>query len=172
MSAVEEEYEKQRRHAYHQSALSQQEETGETTEILRALSEINDLPIDPESDPVMGQLVSKLSSTANLTSEQVRSNEWIREYLLVLYLCQFPTQDGMTGAWSGWVHGSSKAEREPLDPDKRMMLEAFVSTTKLALTRSEDFEAVKESTRNVTESVVHDANGKSGKGGILGRLRS
>lgn len=168
--AAEEEYEKQRRHAYHQSGLSQQPDKAETVEILRTLSEVEDLPINPESDPVMGQLVSKLSSTANLTPEQVRSNEWIREYLLVLYLCQFPTEKGMTGSWRGWAHGSAKAERDPLDPQKRMMLEAFVSTSKLALSRSEDFKAVEEATRHVSESVVHDGAEKS-KGGLIGRLK-
>lgn len=167
----EDEYAKQRRHAHHQTALSQTQDSGETVEILRSLSEIDDLPIDPQSDPIMGQLVSKLTSTANLTSEQVRSNEWIREYLLVLYLCKFPPEEGMTGAWRGWAHGSADAERQSLDPEKRTMIEAFVSSSKLALSRSEDFTAVEESVRNVSESVVHDEGDGGSSGGILGRIR-
>jgi len=172
MSGQENEYDKQRRHAYHQSALSQQDEGGEAAEILHTLSNIDDLPIEPKDDPVMGQLVSKLTSTANLSKEDVRSNKWIREYLLVLYLCQFPTDEGMSGSWRGWSHGDRDAAREALDPQKRMMLEAFVSNSKLALSRSEDFKAVEESTRNVSESVVRDGSGNESSGGILGKLRS
>jgi len=77
MSGQENEYDKQRRHAYHQSALTQQDEGGEAAEILHTLSNIDDLPIDPKDDPVMGQLVSKLTSTANLSKEDVRSNKWV-----------------------------------------------------------------------------------------------
>ncbi len=172
MSDAESEYDKQRRHAYHQSALSQADEGGEAAEILHTLSNIDDLPINPKDDPVMGQLVSKLTSTANLSKEEVRSNKWVREYLLVLYLCQFPTDEGMSDSWRGWAHGDREAAREALDPEKRMMLEAFVTNSKLALSRSEDFKAVEESTRNVSESVVRDGSGNEGSGGILGKLRS
>ncbi len=166
------EYDKQRRHQYHQSALASQDEGGEAAEILHTLSNIDDLPIEPKEDPVMGQLVSKLTSTANLSKEEVRSNKWVREYLLVLYLCQFPTDEGMSDSWRGWSHGDRDAAREALDPEKRMMLEAFVTNSKLALSRSEDFKAVEESTRNVSESVVRDGSSNDGSGGILGKLRS
>lgn len=172
MSGQENEYDKQRRHAYHQSALSQADEGGEAAEILHSLSNIEDLPIEPKDDPVMGQLVSKLTSTANLSKEDVRSNKWVREYILVLYLCQYPTDEGMSGSWRGWAHGDRDSAREALDPEKRMMLEAFVSNSKLALSRSEDFKAVEEATRNVSESVVRDGSGNESSGGILGKLRS
>jgi len=172
MSSQENEYDKQRRHAYHQSALSQQDESGEAAEILHTLSTIDDLPIDPKDDPVMGQLVSKLTSTANLSKEDVRSNKWVREYILVLYLCQYPTDEGMSGSWRGWAHGDRDAAREALDPEKRMVLEAFVSNSKLALSRSEDFKAVEEATRNVSESVVKDGSSNESGGGILGKVRS
>jgi len=172
VSGQENEYDKQRRHAYHQSALSQADEGGEAAEILHSLSNIEDLPIEPKDDPVMGQLVSKLTSTANLSKEDVRSNKWVREYILVLYLCQYPTDEGMSGSWRGWAHSDRDAAREALDPEKRMMLEAFVSNSKLALSRSEDFKAVEEATRNVSESVVRDGSGNESSGGILGKLRS
>lgn len=172
MSEAENEYDKQRRHAYHQSALSQPDEGGEAAEILHALSNIDDLPVEFNDDPVMGQLISKLASTANLSKEDVRSNKWVREYLLVLYLCQYPTEEGMSDSWRGWAHGDRDAARDALDPEKRMMLEAFVTNSKLALSRSEDFKAVEEATRNVSESVVKDGSGNESSGGILGRLRS
>lgn len=168
-----EQYNKQRRQAYHQSNLAGgEEQPGEAAEILSALSHIEDLPLDAEDDPVMGQLVSRLTSTANLTAEQVRSNEWVREYILVLYLCRFPRPDGAHSTWRAIGHGDMDKDRDPLDPEKRMMLEAFVSNSKLALSRSEDFTGPKEAVRNVSESIVNEDNGdESGGGGILGKLR-
>lgn len=174
MSAQKEQYDKQRRQAYHTSNLNGAEgQTGETAEILSALSKVDDLPLDAEGDPVMGQLVSTLTSTANLTAEQVRSNEWVREYIMVLYLCRFPREDGAHSEWRAIAHGDADAEREPLDPEKRMMLEAFVTNSKLALSRSEDFTGPREAVRNVSESIVNeqDNESSSGGGGILGKLR-
>jgi hypothetical protein len=168
---VEEQYDKQRRQQYHAGNLQGgQERKGEAAEILSALSNVDDLPIDPESDPVMGQLVSRLTSTANLSAQQVRSNEWIREYILVLYLCQFPREDGAHGPWRGIAHGSVDAERDPLDPQTRMQLEAFVSMSKLALSRSEDAKVIEEGTRDVSESIVNEGDGDGGGSGILGKL--
>lgn len=165
-------YDKQRRHEYHGMNLSgDQRQQGETAEILRALSDINDLPIQPQSDPVMGQLVSKLTSTANLSADEVRSNEWVREYILILYLCKFPRQDGMHSTWRAWSHNDRSQARNPLDPETRAMLEAFVTTSKLGLSRSEDAKVIEESVRNVSESIVNEENqGQSGSGGILGKV--
>lgn len=171
MSEAQEQYDKQRRHNYHNSNLQgQQEQQGETAEILRALSEIDDLPIQPQDDPVMGQLVSKLTSTANLSEEEVRSNEWVREYILILYLCKFPDHEGMHSSWRGWAHGDADAARDPLDPEKRMELETLVSTSKLALSRSEGFTGPKEAVRNVSESIVNEETPEGSSGGILGRV--
>lgn len=172
---VEERDEKQYQRKLHSDNLKathQQSDDTDAAEILRYLSNIDDLPIDPEDDDVMGQLVSKLTSTANLSPEQVKSNEWVREYILVLYLCKQPRTEGLHGAWRGWAHGDSEMEREPLSPDERMQLESFVTSSKLALTRSEEFKAVEESTRTVNESVVHNEDQNLSGGGILGRLRS
>jgi len=184
-SDVAEQYDKQRRQQYHQGNLSmgQDKQPGEAAEILSALSQVEDLPIDAQSDPVMGQLVSRLTSTANLSAEQVRSNEWVREYIMVLYLCKFPRADGAHGPWRALGHDDLDAEREPLDPEKRLEIEAFISMSKLALSRSEGFRAVEESTRNVSESIVNEEStrnvsesivneqeqGGSG-GGILGKM--
>lgn len=163
--------EKQRRDQYHSQNLSGgQQRQGEAAQVLQALSDIDDLPIQPQDDPVMGQLVSKLTSTANLTEEEVRSNEWVREYILILYLCKFPTNDGCHSEWRGWAHGDESEERPPLDPDKRMMLETLVSTSKLALSRSEDAKVIEEGTRDVSESVLTEDSGDSSSGGILGKV--
>lgn len=145
---------------------------GETAEILRYLSQIDDLPIGKE-DKVLGQLVSKLTSTANLSAEQVRSNEWVFEYILILYLASKPTKDGVHSSDRAWSHDDVDAYRDPLDAEDRLMIESFVSNSKLALTRSEDMAVVKEGTRTVKESIVNDeGNGGDSSGGILGRLRS
>jgi hypothetical protein len=142
----------------------------EAAAILTALSEIDDLPIQPEDDPVMGQLVSKLTSTANLSADEVRSNEWVREYILILYLCQFPTKDGCHGSWRGWAHGDADAAKAPMDPSTRMELETLVTTSKLALSRSEDAKVIEEGTRDVKETHVNDGSDGAGGGGILGKI--
>lgn len=163
--------EQQRNDQYHSMNLQGQGQTqGEAAQVLRALSEVEDLPIQPQDDPVMGQLVSKLTSTANLTEEEVRSNEWVREYILILYLCQFPTEDGMHSEWRGWAHGDESAEREFLDPSTRLELEAHVTTSKLALSRSEDAKVIEEGTRDVSESVLSEPDENSGGGGLMGKL--
>lgn len=170
MSETSKQYDKQRRHSHHQTNLSQpQQKDGETAEILQALSKIDDLPIQPTEDPVMGQLISTLTSTANLTAEQVRSNEWVREYILILYLCKFPREDGNHSEARAWTHGDRDKGVEPLDSEKRTMLEALITTSKLALSRSEDAKVIEESTRNVSESIVSDEESSdSGGGGLLG----
>lgn len=161
-----------RLHSQNLQAPLHEDESGGTAEILRYLSKIDDLPFGTD-DPVMGQLVSKLTSTANLTPEQVKSNEWVREYLLILYFCKRPTKEGMHGSERAWAHDDVDAYRKPLDPEDRMEAETFVTSSKLALTRSEDMAATKEATRTVSESIVNDdGNNNSSKGGILGRLRS
>lgn len=156
------------RAAFHQDNLSQQSD--KAAEVLRYISEIDDLPIEAD-DPVMGQLVSKLTSTANLTAEQVRSNEWVREYLLILYLARRPRKEGVHSGWRAWSHDDHTEDIEPLDPEERLQIETSVSMTKLALTRSEDMEGVKESTRNRSESYVHEDGDGGGKGGILGKIK-
>jgi hypothetical protein len=162
---------RQRKDNFHNMNLQGQgKQDQEAAQVLHALSEIDDLPIQPKDDPVMGQLVSKLTSTANLTEEEVRSNEWVREYILILYLCQFPTEDGMHSEWRGWAHGDESMEREYLSPRKRLMLENLVTTSKLALSRSQDAKVIEEGARDVRESVTTESDGNSSGGGILGKI--
>lgn len=148
-----------------------QQEDSDAAEVLQYLSNIDDLPDDLAQDPVLGQLVSKLTSTANLTSEQVKSNEWVVEYVMLLYLCKYPKKKGLHGSWRGVAHSDPGQDMEPLDPEKRMMIESFVNQSKIALTRSEDAKVMEEGTRNISESVVHDETQSSSKGGIWGKIR-
>jgi len=173
MSDTENAFDRQRRDQYHQQNLTGERERGDAAEILRYLSEVRDLPINPEDDPVMGQLVTRLTSTANLSVEDVRANEWYQEIILLLYLAQKPRKEGTHSGTRVWAHDDPKADMEPLEREERIQLEASLMNSKLALTRSEDFRAVEEATRNVSESFVHDeASSDSGSSGILGRLRS
>jgi hypothetical protein len=161
----------QQRQAYHQGNLQGQgQQPGEAAQILHTLSEVDDLPLNAEDDPVMGQLISKLTSTANLSEEQVRSNEWVREYILILYLCKFPSPDGMHSSWRGWAHATEEEAREPLQPERRSTYETLVTTSKLALSRSEGAKVIEEGTRDVSESIVNDPEGGSSGGGIMGKL--
>jgi hypothetical protein len=166
-------FNQQRRDQYHHTNLQGggRQEPAESAQILAYLSQIDDLPVDPQTDDVMGQLVSKLTSTANLTTEEVRSNEWWREIILTLWLCMSPETDGVHGAERAFVTGDETAAVAPIDAETRIQMEASVGMGKLALSRSEDFTAVTEGTRNISESIVHDEDGNSsGSGGILGRL--
>lgn len=168
MSAEEAQRRELRRQGH--SANLRQREDDNQGEILRQLSEIDDLPIDRD-DPIMGQLISKLTSTTKLTQEQIQSNEWIRQYLVVLYICKHPPEDGVHRGTAVWAKDDVSAWVEPMDPERRMELEAFVATSNLALNRSEDGFAVTESTRNISESIVND-DGDSGGKGLLSRWRS
>jgi hypothetical protein len=162
--------EQQRRDQYHGQNLAGGENTGETAEILHELSEIDDLPIQPQDDEIMGQLISKLTSTANLSAEEVRSNEWVREYILLLYLCLRPKETGCHGDWRAWSHGDQSEAIPPLDTQTRLEMESLVTSSKLALSRSEDFTAATEAVRTVRESIVNDGDESSGGGGLLAKV--
>lgn len=170
---VKEQEERQFRRQRHQSNLqsaAQQQDDDRAGEILRTLSEVDDLPISPENDEIIGQLVSTLASTANLSEEQVESKEWYSEIIMLLYLCKFPREGGLSGSWRAWARADVSEDIEPISPQKRMQIEAFVGQSKLALTRSEDAMVVKEGARNISESVVNDNSSDDSGGGLLSRL--
>ena len=154
---------RQAKQALHQQNLSAPpKEDDEAAEVLRYLAEIDDLPIGAD-DAVMGQLVSQLTSTTNLSAEDIEAHEWIREYLLLLYLSAHPRPEGVYGAWRGMVTGDPRGEREPLEPETRTQIEAFVSTSKLALYRSEDAKVLEEANRTISESVVNEGDDDTGR---------
>jgi len=174
MAESKQEYQKrQRNNAIHQGQLQGgRQQKGESAELLNALSEIDDLPITPDDDETVGQFASRVVSTANLSQEEVRSHEWAKEYILILYLSDRPSETGLHSEWRGWTYGDVNAEKEPLDPKKRAELESFMTSSNLALSRSEDAKAMEESTRNVNESIVNDGeDGDGNGGGFFGRLK-
>jgi len=163
---------KQRRQGYHQQNLQGgKQERGESAELLRALSEIDDLPISPNDDETIGQFASRIVSTANLSQEEVRSNEWAKEYILIMYLAGRPTPTGLHSEWRGWTYGDVDAEREPLAPKLRAQLESYMISSNLALSRSEDAKVIEESGRTINESILNDGEeSNSGGNGWLSRL--
>jgi len=165
-----EHYEKQRRQAYHQGNLQDQE--GEGIQVLKQLSQNRDLPIQPDDDEIIGQFDAEVTSEANLSTEEYESIQWEREIQVLLWLCKQPTPDGLHGAWRGWAHGDQEKEVEPLTPRERAKVESFLTSHKEILSLSKDGFAVKESARSVSESYVNEGQeGESGSGGILGMLK-
>jgi len=167
---VQKERERQREFQLHQQNLGQSGQgSREAAEALRYLSEIDDLPVDKD-DAVMGQLVSKLMSTANLDADDLRSNEWVMEYLLLGWLARKPTEEGVHGALRAYVHDDRSAAIKPLTPEERLQVETFIGLpAKMAQSRSEDMSAIKEVMRNRDESFVHNDDDDEG-GGLLGIL--
>lgn len=165
------EREKERKHRMHSQNLSGQiEDDQNKAEILSQLSEIDDLPIGSE-DPVLGQLTSAIASTTNLGEDDLRSKEWVYEYLRVVHKAPYPPSYGITGARRAFVYDDMNEYREPLDSEDAATVEAFLDNAKRALTRSEDAKVIEESTRTVNESVVKDdTQSSNGGSGILGRM--
>jgi hypothetical protein len=141
-------------------------------EILTKLSEDmeQDLPDELVNDPILGQQVSRVISTANLSETGIASKEWLLEISLILYLCQYPKREGLKGHRRGFAYGTTAEAKSPLSAEKKAAAESFLDTVKTAYTRSEDAMVVQESARSISESVVHNDDDNSGRGGILGRL--
>jgi hypothetical protein len=152
---AKEEREKERMHRMHSQALSGTEGERNKAEILSQLSEIDDLPIG-DDDPVLGQLTSQIASTTNLSEEDVRSEEWVFEYIRLLDGARYPPSYGITADRRAWVYDNMAEYRLAQDNEDSATAEAFVDNAKRALTRSEGAKVIEESTRTVNESVVRD----------------
>ena len=163
-------YEKQRRQAYHQSNLQgQQDDKG--AEVLEQLSQNADLPIQPEDDDIVGQFFAEASAKANLSEEELESIKWEREIDGIFWLCNQPSEDGMHGTWKGWVHGDSEKADAPLASETRAKFESALTSHKEVISLSKEGFSVKESTRNVSQSIVDEEEESSGSSGLLGKLR-
>lgn len=169
MSSREEQYRQQRRDQYHSANLQQGGvDQREAAQVLKELSEDKDLPFQPEDDEVLGQMTAQASSEAKLSEEERRSIEWEREIDLVMWLCERPDEDGCHGPWQSWQHADSDAGMEPLTAKERAVAESLMTSHKEILSRSDEGFAIKESTRNVSESYVNEPAGENGGGGLLG----
>lgn len=170
-----EEMQKARQEQYRQQMHGQnigkpEQDDEKAGEVLEQLSKIDDLPEEVQEDEIVGQFFSRLVSTSNLSQADLRSNEWVREYLCILWLCRHPPKDGMYGTDRAWVHDDINEYVEPVTAEKRMKVEASMLSARNAATRSEDAKVIEESTRTVNQSIVSDERSNSGSGGILGKL--
>lgn len=168
--AQREQHERQASHQMAQATMQQamaDDDGTEAGEVMRYLSEIDDVPM-PEG-ATLEQFFSKVESTANLSPEDIHSDEWVKEYLLMRWRHQYPPEQGLTGVMRGVAFDDKMAERHPVGQTKKTNAEGAKHVSQHALTRSEDMKAVEESTRTIAETVRHD-NDDSG-GGILGMIR-
>jgi len=165
----EKQQEKQRRHAMQQTALNAAQNDEGGAAVLRQLSEIDDLPSFPGS--TLDQFVSRIISTSNLSKEDIQSDEWVREYIMLLYRSQFPPEDGLSGHARAYALDDASEKRDPLDGPVKTQMEAFKHVSGQALTRSEDMEATREATRTIAESIARDESpDESSSGGLLGKI--
>lgn len=168
---VERARQEQYRQQMHGQNLGRPEKDDEKAgEVLEQLSKIDDLPAEVAEDEIVGQFFSRLVSTSNLSEADLRSNEWVREYLCILWLCRHPSKEGTHGTDRAWVHDDIDAYAEPVTADKRMRVETAMLSARNAASRSEDAKVIEESTRTVNQSIVSDERSGSGSGGILGKL--
>ena len=167
--SVEDREQEQRRHQLHAGNLQGASGDDANVKALQQLSGI-DIPIDADNDDVLQTWKSSVNSTSKLSEEKRVSHEWEREIVLTLEVSNTPTKDGMHGSWQGWAHGNSSKAQEPMEPNKRKKIEAGLQTANLALTRSDEGFAIKESLRGVKQSLVGDEQQASGGGGILGKI--
>lgn len=168
LEARRKENERQRRQNLAQAAMSQAKKD-HGGEILRQLSEIDDLPSFPGN--TLDQFASKVISTSNLSEEDLESDHWVRQYIKVLYLARFPERDGLKGHTRAYAFGDKTEHRKPLDESDLADIEEFVHVTGMAASRSEDMKAVEESVRTIAESYVRNEDHESsGGGGLLGKI--
>ena len=162
-------HEQQRKDSMRQTALNAAQSDDKGAEVLRQLSEIDDLP--SFRGDTLDQFVSRIVSTSNLSAEDIKSDEWVREYIMLLYKSQFPPEEGLSGHARAYALDDKKEKRDPLDGEIKTEMETFKHVSGQALTRSEDMEATKEATRTIAESIARDETpDEEGSSGLLGKM--
>lgn len=141
---------------------------GQTPETLKYISE----PEESVSSPTeaLNWINSKSASTANLSSEDIRSKDWILEYHQLLSRMEHPPVYGLKGHLRAWAYDDVSEYREPLNSSKLLQTEGYTEIGKEATTRSREGWGVETSTSHTSESIVRNNETKSG--GILGRIRN
>jgi len=153
----------------HQGQLSGQ--TGDTNapKTLKYISNIEDdidVPVE-----TMNWLVNKVESTTKLSSEDVRSLEWVKEYATELATTMYPPEYGVRGHFRAYVADDTEKYEMPLSQKDKVNTEGAMETSKQASRRSEDGWATETSTRDTTESIMRDEREDNGGGGLLSRIR-
>jgi len=167
----QEQLDRQRRQQLDNANLQRQADNGSNVRVLEQLSNLSDLPTQPQDDETVGQFASRVVSTTNLSDDEVKSYEWMKEVVVLLYLATMPEKEGVHGVWRGWCEGDMSKEVEAISPQKRAELESFIRSTNLAVKRSRDAKVIEEGSRDVRESIVDDGEGEDGgSSGILGKI--
>lgn len=161
-------YEEQRDHETHMANLRQDgRAVDRAPETLKYISEPEQ--IDSPSD-ALEWLNSKAASTTNLSTEDVRSKEWVVEYFQLLARMEMPPPYGLHGHRRGWAYGDVGEFRRPLTPDNKLDIEGFSELGKEASHRSKEGWGVETSTEERKESVLRKDDGKT-SGGLIDRFR-
>lgn len=114
---------------------------------------------------------SRSTSTTNLSSEDVRSKEWVIEYHRLMAKLAHPPQYGITGHRRAWVYDDPDEFRMPLGHGKELETEGFSEIGKESSHRSEDGWATETATKDTKESIMRDDTEDNGGGGLLDRFR-
>lgn len=163
------ELEEQREHDIHTSRFREADRDGDDApQTLKYVAEPEeiDAPLDE-----LEWINSKSASTANLDSEDVRSKEWVLEYMQVLARLEHPPEYGLTGHVRAWAYDDKEEYKKPLKPSDLVDIEGYTEIGKESSTRSKEGWGVETATRDTKESIVRGKDNES-SGGILGRLRS
>ena len=155
----EEMMEQQRKDNFHQANLQHSGQQARQVEVLKELSEINDLPID-DDDPVLRQQVSTVLSTTDLEAKDIERYRWLREIILLLYLSSKPRPEGVYGAWRGMATGDPRDDIDPLQSKERKQIESYLTLVDMASHRSKGAKAMEETLRSISESVVNEDPGE------------
>ena len=155
----------------HSMNVRRQREQEKAPEALKYIAE----PGGEVKAPVDGLdwLSSKSISTANFESEDVRSREWVIEFMGLLSRLERPTTDGLQGHLRAVAFDDPDRTEKPLSPSERLLIEGAGEVGKEASTRAKGGWATETATADTRESIVRnpDDNGNSQRGGILSRIR-
>lgn len=158
----------QNRASFHQTNLGRMGDDDKAPESLKYISEPEESVESPTD--ALEWINSKSASTANLSTDDVRSKDWVLEYHQLLSRMEHPPEYGLTGHLRAWAYDSIDEYRQPLASSDLLETEGYTEIGKEATTRSKEGWGVETSTSNTQESIVRDDK-QSSKGGLLGRIR-
>lgn len=165
---VEEARQRERDHSAHQAALSRPSQSHDAPETLKFVSQPEDINSPSEA---LEWINSKSASTTKLSSEDVRSDEWVIQYFQLLARMERPPHYGITGHRRAAIHGDISAFKRPIEPSDKLEFEAFAELGNLNVKKSEEGWNVETSTADTKESIMRKDENKQNNG-ILGRFRS
>ena len=132
-------------------------------------------PSEEVEPPVDGLdwVSSKSTSTSNLKEEDVRSREWVIEFMQLLSRLERPTTDGLSGHLRAYAFDDPEETDQPLSPSEKLRIEGAGEVGKEASTRARDGWATETATADTKESIVQTKDDEDGntRGGLLSSMR-